>query len=323
METVFESMEEGVIVVDENADVLFFNAGAAKIGGTGNPNPDVNQWALMHGIYRPDKETHLPVEENPLMLAMRGRPTDGVEVFVRNELQPEGVFVSVNGRPLKDHADTPSGGVVVFQDVTRRKEAEVRLAETVRDLREQSELLQAIFDSVGEGLVVSDHSGEFLYINPAAEAMLGEELYPPPRQMARQDPQHLLQRGPRDAHRQQGPAPPPGHLRGRVHRRQGHIRAQAEPSRGRHFRPDERPAVARRCRRHSRRHPRLPRRHPPGAGRRGGDAGIHAGPPGGGRDRPPRHRQRHQQRDRGASTPSTRIFRKTGWRRGSAPWPML
>ena len=177
METVFESMEEGLIVVDENADVLFFNAGAAKIGGTREPNPDVNQWALMHGIYRLDKETLLPVEENPLVLAMRGRPTDGVEVFVRNELQPEGVFVSVNGRPLKDHVDTPGGGVVVFQDVTRRKEAEVRLAETVRDLREQSELLQAIFDSVGEGLVVSDHSGEFLYINPAAEAMLGQELY--------------------------------------------------------------------------------------------------------------------------------------------------
>ncbi len=176
METVFESMEEGLIAVDGNADVLFYNLSAARIGGTPDPTPDVDQWALMHGIYRLDKETLLPVEENPLVLAMRGQPTDGVEVFVRNEIQPEGVFVSVNGRPLKDHADTQGGGVVVFQDVTRRKEAEVRLEETVRDLREQSELLQAIFDSVGEGLVVSDHSGEFLYINPAAEAMLGPEI---------------------------------------------------------------------------------------------------------------------------------------------------
>ncbi len=176
METVFESMEEGVIAVDENAEVLFFNAGAARIGGTRDPNPDTDQWALMHGIYRLDKETFLPVEENPLVLAMQGQPTDGVEVFVRNELQPEGVFVSVNGRPLKDHADMQGGGVVVFQDVTKRKEAEIRLEETMRDLRDQSELLQAIFDSVGEGLLVSDQSGEFLYTNPAAEAMLGQEL---------------------------------------------------------------------------------------------------------------------------------------------------
>lgn len=176
METVFESMEDGVIAVDGNADVLLFNAGAARIGGTPDPNPDIDQWALMHGIHRLDKETLLPVEENPLVLAMRGQPTDGVEVFVRNEVQPDGVFVTVNGRPLKDHADTQGGGVVVFQDITRRKAAELRLEETVRDLREQSELLQAVFDSVGEGLVVSDQSGEFLYINPAAGAMLGQEL---------------------------------------------------------------------------------------------------------------------------------------------------
>lgn len=177
METVFQSMEEGLIAVDGNAQLLFFNAGAARIGGNRDPNPDVNQWASMHGVYRLDKETLLPLEENPLVLAMQGRPTDGVEVFVRNEVNPDGVYVSVNGRPLKDRADTRGGGVVVFQDITRRKEAEVRLQQTVRDLREQSELLQAVFDSIGEGLVVSDRSGEFLYINPAARAMLGPELF--------------------------------------------------------------------------------------------------------------------------------------------------
>ena len=176
METVFESMEEGVIAVDENAEPLLFNGGAARIGGVRDPEPDVDQWAPMHGIYRLDKETLLPVEENPLVLAMRGQPTDGVEVFVRNEVQGDGAFVSVNGRPLKDYAGKRGGGVVVFQDITRRKEAEIHREETVRDLREQSELLQAVFDSVGEGLVVSDDSGEFLYINPAARAMLGQEL---------------------------------------------------------------------------------------------------------------------------------------------------
>ena len=177
MNVIFNSMEDGVIAADENGKRLAFNAGAVRIGGLREPTDKVEEWAALHGVYLLDKETLLPVDENPLVLAMRGQATDGVEVFVRNEWQPQGVYVSANGRPLKDAAGRHGGGVVVFRDITARKAAENRLQESIDESREQSELLRTVLDSIHEGIIVSDQSGAFLYINPGAKAILDREYF--------------------------------------------------------------------------------------------------------------------------------------------------
>ena len=175
MDVIFNSMEEGVIAADQNGQRLAVNSGAVRIGGEPEPTAKVDEWAALHGIHRLDKETLLPVEENPLVLAMRGQETDGVEVFVRNERQPQGVYVSVTGRPLKGTSNRQGGGLVVFRDITGKKATETRLQQTIGELREQGELLQTIFDSIHEGIIVSDESGEFLYINPGAKEILDQE----------------------------------------------------------------------------------------------------------------------------------------------------
>ena len=175
LDVIFNSMEEGLIAADQNGDRLVFNEGAVRIGGKREPNNDIEQWAVLHGIYCLDKETLLPVDQNPLVLAMRGQETDGVEVFVRNEKHPQGVYVSATGRPLTDSCSRRIGGLVVFRDVTERKTTEIRLQQTIRELREQRELLQTVFDSIREGIIVSDDSGKPLYVNPGAETILGPE----------------------------------------------------------------------------------------------------------------------------------------------------
>lgn len=177
MEVIFNSMEEGVIALDATGDRLVFNEGAVRIGGLREHNRNTDEWAALHGIYRLDKETLLPTDENPLVLAMLGQETNGYEVFVRNEVQPQGAYVSVNGRPLKDTSAGPGGGVVVFQDVTLKKETEARLQQTLDTLKEQSELLQTVLDSIHEGIIVSDESGEFLYVNPGAKKILDQEYF--------------------------------------------------------------------------------------------------------------------------------------------------
>ena len=177
MEAIFNSMEEGVIAADKNGQRLAFNSGAARLSGDPELTDKIEKWAALHGVYRLDKETLLPVDENPLVLAMRGQETDGVEVFVRNEQQPQGIYVSVTGRPLKDTSNRQGGGLVVFRDITGRKATEIRLQQTIGELREQSELLQTILDSIQEGIIVSDQSGEFLYVNPGAKEILDQEYF--------------------------------------------------------------------------------------------------------------------------------------------------
>ena len=56
----------------------------------------------------------VPVTELPLYKAMQGVITNDVELFIRNQGRPEGVFINVSGRPLYDEAGDLIGGVVTL-----------------------------------------------------------------------------------------------------------------------------------------------------------------------------------------------------------------
>ena len=173
MQTVFDSMREGVFANDVNGRRLLVNASALDVAGTEEPRA-VADWAEQYGIYLPDGETLLPLEQNPIVRAFHGETTEWVEFFVRNPQRPAGIHVGCSARPLKTRVRGLAAGVVVFQDITETKAAQARLNETLSDLRDQRELMAATFDSIRDGIVVSDSSGEFLYANPAAREMLGE-----------------------------------------------------------------------------------------------------------------------------------------------------
>ena len=71
-----------------------------------------------YGIFLPDEETPFPAEDLPMVRALRGEATNDVELFVRNARIPEGAFVTMSGRPLKEGTNEVKGGVVVLRDVT-------------------------------------------------------------------------------------------------------------------------------------------------------------------------------------------------------------
>ena len=74
--------------------------------------------------------TPFPTDEMPLVRAIRGESTDAVEMFVRHEQVPEGIYISVTGIPLKDEKDDLVGGIAVFHDVTQHKRADAALRQT-------------------------------------------------------------------------------------------------------------------------------------------------------------------------------------------------
>ena len=115
----------------------------------------------------------LPEEELPLVRAVRGESSDGVEFLVRNREKPEGVYISVNGRPLRDDSDAITGAVSTFRDVTEIKEADRKLKQTADDLRTQAHAMETIFNSISDGVVVADEHGDFTIFNPSAERIVG------------------------------------------------------------------------------------------------------------------------------------------------------
>ncbi|MCY4486063.1 MAG: PAS domain-containing protein [Deltaproteobacteria bacterium] len=174
METIFESMKEGVLVVDEQGKTLFANPPVRNLAAGRTGSVCFQDWHNQFEIYFADQKTVMPLEANPLMRALQGEKTDRVEVYVA-DLPVGGRFVSVSARPLKQDVHGIGGAVAVFQDITGIKEAEARLRNTMRELREQSETMEAIFNGIRDGILVVDREGKYLYANPAVRERLGDE----------------------------------------------------------------------------------------------------------------------------------------------------
>jgi PAS domain S-box-containing protein len=60
----------------------------------------------------------------PLARSIRGEQLDDVEMFVRNAANPDGMWILISGRPLRDVKGEISGGVIVCRDITQRKKEE-------------------------------------------------------------------------------------------------------------------------------------------------------------------------------------------------------
>ena len=173
METVFRSVSDGVVVTGKDGEFLFVNPSAEDIVGMGPTESPTEEWAETYGTFYPDKVTPVPSEELPLVRAMHGEVTDDVEMFIRNRERPDGVYISVSGRPLQDDSDVIEGGVIVLRDVTVQKSTESKLKTTVRDLQEQTHLMETVFDSISDGVIVIDKNKKTLIFNPSAKRILG------------------------------------------------------------------------------------------------------------------------------------------------------
>jgi PAS domain S-box-containing protein len=83
-----------------------------------------NEWSHRCGLYLPDTATLFPHDQLPLTRSIRGEEVNGVEIFVRHEKAPKGLWTRINGRPLRDLNGELLGGVIVCRDITPIKEEE-------------------------------------------------------------------------------------------------------------------------------------------------------------------------------------------------------
>ena len=176
MDTVFNSISDGVIVADKEGNFLLFNPIAEEIVGVGATEESPEEWTETYGTFYPDEVTPIPSTELPLYKAIQEKITDEVEIFIRNKNRPKGVFISVSGRPLYDEADNLIGGVVAFRDITHLKRAREQIEATVKDLQAQNSLMDAIFNSISDGVIVANKHGQYVLFNKTARKMAGQDL---------------------------------------------------------------------------------------------------------------------------------------------------
>ena len=173
MQTVFDSMGDGVIVADQDGKYLMQNPAVKDIGGMTIMEGEVAKRPERYGLFQTDGVTPFPADELPLIRAIRGESTDNVELLIRNKEKPQGVHVSATGRPLRRRHGVPNAGVVVIRDMTKMKEIENTLRATVEKLDVQTHAMEAVFNGISDGVVVANEKGEFTIFNPSAERIAG------------------------------------------------------------------------------------------------------------------------------------------------------
>ena len=136
LQSVLDSMEEGLVAADEQGAVILWNQAAAKILGLGATNLPSQEWTAHYGLYLDDMVTPFPSDQLPLARAIRGEACTA-QIFVRNAELDEGVWIEVNGTPLKDRNGAVSGGVVAFRDVTQRRADEREIRKLNQELEER------------------------------------------------------------------------------------------------------------------------------------------------------------------------------------------
>lgn len=127
LQLILDSMSDGIIVADEQAKFLVFNPAAEQIHGGGSKESWGDEWSQEYGLFLPDQVTLFPPDQLPLMRAIKGEETKDVEMFVRHAQAPDGCWVLINGRPLRDESGQVKGGVITCRDITERKQAEIAL----------------------------------------------------------------------------------------------------------------------------------------------------------------------------------------------------
>jgi PAS domain S-box-containing protein len=125
LELVLNSINSGVLVVDEQGELMLTNPAAHSILG-------LERWQTINvrdgrTFLYPDQATPYAFDDHPLGRAIRGETLWAVSMYAQPPGVDHGVWLTANAAPLLSEAGAICGGVLVFRDDTERRKAEESL----------------------------------------------------------------------------------------------------------------------------------------------------------------------------------------------------
>ena len=161
----FESMADGITVVDLTGNILEVNEAIVRQSG-------YNKEELLGGhrfiLQAPSENYRVEGNLNKIITEENRGPTE--YTFIRKDGAE--YYVEVNASLIRDIHGNPDAIICIIRDITERKRAD-------EALRRSEEELRVIFESVVDGIIVTDMEGNILELNETAALKYGykkEEL---------------------------------------------------------------------------------------------------------------------------------------------------
>ncbi|HJV87939.1 MAG TPA: PAS domain S-box protein [Noviherbaspirillum sp.] len=168
--SILQSMASAVAVADLSGRLILVNPAGKRLlhahfQGKGEP---VGSDAFI--LLKPDGKTPYPREQRPTARALRGEHVDGMVGFLSGDAEgTQGIWLSINARPLLDAHGAPAGAVTVLHDITEQRQREQMLAAQAHQLQEQASLLDLSHDAI----IAHTVDNVITYWNRSAERMYG------------------------------------------------------------------------------------------------------------------------------------------------------
>ncbi|MGJ5208726.1 CHASE3 domain-containing protein [Bradyrhizobium sp. HKCCYLR20261] len=161
LESTFNSMAEGVLVIDPGGTILLSNQAVGQFLGT-DVGKTFAEMVVENLFYESDGVTQIPNDELPIARALLGLSFDRREVVVKPTDGRPHFRLMVSGRPLRGSDGAINGAALVYHDVT--------------DVREIERLLQQAqkLDAIGKltGGVAHDFNNMLTIITGSIEMLI-------------------------------------------------------------------------------------------------------------------------------------------------------
>ncbi len=176
--SVLENVQTGIVVCDAEGVLAFFNRATRAFHGLPEAPLPPEKWAEHYDLYHADGVTRMRTEEIPLFRALKEGVVENTEMVIAPKSGAPIRRLLASGRAIHSDEGQLLGAVVAMHDVTALKRINRELEETVNErtaaLRESEARSAGILESIQDGFFALDSEWRFVYLNSAAERLLGE-----------------------------------------------------------------------------------------------------------------------------------------------------
>ncbi len=124
LDGILNSMSEALIVIDDKGNIQRSNTAAQRILGPEIKNLAYPATTGSLQFFLLDSEFPLLGTDLPFSRALRGEQLEDYELRIVSSTHPKGLVLNLNSRYLSDLDGSIRGALVVFRDISRRKETE-------------------------------------------------------------------------------------------------------------------------------------------------------------------------------------------------------